>query len=112
MSETLQSWVEQAVAIPGVLAVGARGPDHSVLARSSYDEFSAAKIEEVLREIAETFRLLEQNRMAAARLRWTLEIGWLHAFVFSDGTLIALLITKGAGSSPELERLLGSLAPQ
>src|ERR1041385_3108255 len=101
MSQTLQSWVEQAAAVPGVLAVGARGPDHAVLARSSYEEFSAAKMEEVLREIVETFRLLEQNRMAATRLRWTLEIGWLHAFIFGDGTLIALLIAKGVGNSPE-----------
>ena len=39
-------------------------------------------------------------------------IGTARAYVFGDGTLIALLIAKGVGNSPELQQLLASLSPQ
>jgi hypothetical protein len=110
MSEALQSWIDHAAAVPGVLACGARCADHSILARSSYDEFSAAKIEEILREIADVLRTLEQNRIAAHRLRWTFEIGSLYGLVLADGALVALLAGKHLAGSPELERLLADFS--
>ena len=109
-NETLQSWIDAAAAVPGVLACGVRCADQSVLARSSYEEFSASKIEEVLREIADVLRTLEQNRIAARRLRWTFEIGSLYAVALAGGALVALLAGKSAASSPELERLLADVA--
>src|SRR6266581_2758706 len=94
MNETLQSWVEHAATVPGVLACGVRCADESILARSSYDEFSTAKIEEILREIADVLRTLEQSRIIGRRLHWTFEIGSLYGLVLADGALVALLAGK------------------
>ena len=106
MNETAQRWLDQAAAIPGVLAGGVRHADQSVLVKSCDDRFPVEEIEKVVRELGETIPLLQNFGIAAGRLRWTFESAWLHSAVRTDGAVAVLVVTRQIESSPEVEQLL------
>jgi hypothetical protein len=108
MNEKLQFWLERAEAVPGVLACGARCPDLSVVAKSCDDQFPPPQVEKLVRELADTIRSLQINKIAAERLRWTFENAWLYCIAGADGTAAVLVVTKQIETSPEVEELLAA----
>ena len=110
MSPPLQSWMEKAAGVAGVLACGARLADRSFAARSFRPDLPESRILEALRDVSEVAYSLQQNRLAAERLRWTFEAAQIRCLVLPGGVLGALIVGRETADLPECERLLAEFA--
>jgi hypothetical protein len=102
----VQLWLEQASAIPGVLACAVRRPDQSVAAKSSHPEFAVAEVEALLHDLSETIRSLQVHQITTERLRWAFANVWLRAARRADGAVALLILARQMECSPEVENIL------
>ena len=107
MSETIQSWLERAAACPDVLACGVRLADRAFIVKSCREEYSEALLTQAMRDLSEAVYALQQNHIAAERLRWTFENGLIRCGARPGGVTAALVVSKEMAESASVERLLG-----
>jgi hypothetical protein len=110
MSNSIQAWMERATSAPGVLACGARLADRSFVAKSCREEFPEPRVFQALRDLSEAAYALQQNRVAAERLRWTFEHGQIRCLIQPGGFMVAVLVSRETADSPEIEQLLSDFA--
>ena len=110
MSETVQSWLEKAAGSPGVLACGVRLGDRTLNVKSCREEVTEQKVTQAMRDLAEAIHVLQQNHVAADRLRWRFENGQVRCLARPGGVMAALVMTKEAADLPEIEQLLTDFA--
>ena len=110
MNESVQIWLQKASVIPGVLACGVRGTDHSIVANSCDDSLPVPRIESALREILDAIQAMRENRIGTDRLRWNFEQGRIHCTARPDGALAAMLVVPEMDLSPEIDILLAEFA--
>jgi hypothetical protein len=106
MSEAVEIWLQKASVIPGVLACGVRGTDHSVVANSCDDTLPVSQVQSALREILDVVQTMRDHRIGTDRLRWTFEKGRIHCTMRPDGALAAMVVMAELDMSPEIESLL------
>lgn len=106
MNEALRVWMEQAAAIPGVLALAFRAADQSVMARSFHDDFPVRNVEKLTLELLDTVRSLQLNRVPSERLRWSFEKAWLYYAARPDGSFAVVLVNKKEEVAPEVDYFL------
>jgi len=105
MADPLQSWIQQAEGIPGVLACGLR-TGQTLIAKSCHKNYAQPQIEKFVREVAESVRQVQTNRISAHRIRWTFEHAWVYSSVRRDGAIAVLIVDNQSETSPEIDRLL------
>jgi hypothetical protein len=105
MDEDLQSWVKNAETIPGVLACGARRANQSV-AKSCHKDFPQPQFEKLMREIAESIRLLQTNNVPTEKVRWTFERAWVYSAIRRDGAIATMIVDKEYEASEQIDQLL------
>lgn len=110
MNDTVQSWMERAGQNTGVLACGARLSDRSFVARSFSAQISEEQVAQAIRSLSDAAYALQQNRIAADRLRWTFENAQIRCISRPGGVLAALLLTPESANLPEIEQLLADFA--
>ena len=93
-----------------MLACGTRRATQ-IFVKSCHKNFPAPQIDKLLREVAEAVRLLQTNRIAGDRLRWTFEHAWIYIVIRKDGALATLVVDKQTEASKETERLLSEFLP-
>ena len=106
MDDAFQSWLEQAVSQPGILAGVVRVNAQTVLVKSRQPEYPEAKIKELIRGLAESVQALQQNRIATGYLRWNFENALVHCATGSNETLALLLTGKEMTDSATVGRLM------
>jgi hypothetical protein len=107
MSESIQTWIQAAIANAAVAACGVRagGAFH---AKSRRQEVSEAQITDALKQVSEASYFLQQSQFLAQNLRWTFEGGQVCCACGRAGTLAVLVLNKGAAAGREIEQLLTS----
>jgi len=110
MNEGIQSWMERAAAAPGVLACGVRLADRSFAAKSCRDDFPEPRVLQAVRDLSEAAYALQQNLIPAEALRWTFENGLIHCLTLPGGVMAALVVSREAADSAEVQRLLADFA--
>ena len=106
MSAAIQSWLEQAARIRGILACGFRKADRSLSVKSSSKEFPDQQVEQTIRKLFEAVYALQQNQISTERVRWSFETTQLHCVARPGGVMAVLLVNKETARAPEIEQLL------
>ena len=106
MSAAIQSWLEQASAIRGLLACGFRKADRSLSVKSNSQEFPDVQMEQTIRKLFEAVYALQQNQIPTERVRWSFETAQLHCVARPGGVMAVLLVNRETASLAEIERLL------
>jgi hypothetical protein len=107
MSKAIQEWIDKAVAHPAVAACGAQIAG-AVQVKSRRVEVPEARVTEAMKVLAEARYFLEQNGIFLERLQWTFEDGLVCCACGRGGVMAALVMNKGAATSPDIERLLAA----
>jgi hypothetical protein len=110
MNETIQSWIDRAAAQPGVMACGVRLADRTFTVKSCRDGLTEPQVTQAMRELSEAAYALQQNHIAADRLRWTFENSQLRCVVGAGGVIAALLLAPEAADSPGIDQLFSEFA--
>jgi hypothetical protein len=98
-----KNWLMQAVPLPGVLACGVRFIDQTALCRSYSRDFPVVALEQSLRCVADTFRVLSVHRLPGARLRWVYARAQLHCARRDDGTILTVFVSQESPGSASLD---------
>lgn len=94
MKETLNLWLSRHARLPGVLACLLRYPDGTVFAQAWAEGFAGGSFEHVARGLADTFQVLQFNRLPAVHLRWVYQRALLYCARRPDGTCLAVFTTR------------------
>ena len=94
MSEIINTWVKEKVQSDGVLAVGVRYSARQTFALSNAKDFPNAALEGALRCLADTYQVINSNRLPLGRLRWTYGHAVVHAAMRADGICLGLIARK------------------
>jgi hypothetical protein len=113
MGQTIETWIDRAIAGRRVLACGVRRADRSFLVKSGRADFPEPQVEQALRKLYEAVYALQQNQIATERVRWTFENARLHCVARPGGVMAALLVNPEVAAPAEIEKLLSDfpLAP-
>ena len=108
MKESTNLWLSSAARLPGVLACGVRYPDNSTFTQSWAEGFAPERLDNALRCVADTFQVLNLNRVPATSVRWVYEQAFLYCARRSDGICLGIFCTKDLQqkSPGAIERLL------
>ena len=107
MKETLNLWLSNNGRLPGLLACGIRYPDTSSFTQTLAAGFPTTALENSLRCVADTFLVLQLNRLPADHVRWVYDKASLYCARRSDGICLVLIAAKDAVSSEKaIDRLL------
>ncbi len=107
MKETLNLWLSNNGRLPGLLACGIRYPDTTSFTQTLAAGFPTIALENCLRCVADTFLVLQLNRLPADNVRWVYDKASLYCARRSDGICLVLIAAKDAVSSGEaIDRLL------
>ena len=107
MKETLNLWLSNNGRLPGLLASGIRYPDSTSFTQTLAGGFPAMALENGLRCVADTFLVLQLNRLPADNIRWVYDKASLYCARRTDGICLVLIAAKDAPSSGEaIDRLL------
>lgn len=99
MKETLNLWLSNNGRLPGLLACGIRYPDTSSFTQTLAAGFPSAALENSLRCVADTFLVLQLNRLPADNVHWVYDKATLYCARRSDGICLILIAAKDAVSS-------------
>lgn len=99
MKETLNLWLSRHARLPGVLACLLRYPDGTVFAQAWADGFAGRSFEHVARGLADTFQVLQFNRIPAMHLRWVYQHALLYCARRADGTCLAVFTAREGGQT-------------
>lgn len=97
MKETLNLWLSRHARLPGVLACLLRYPDGTVFAQAWAEGFQGQSFEHVARGLADTFQVLQFNRIPAVHLRWVYQRALLYCARRADGTCLAVFTERDGG---------------
>lgn len=107
MHKAFESWLENAVSCPAVLACGVRVDEKSIAVRTTQGELPESRVIEVIHGLADTARVLKQNHLACDWFCWSLRIGQVYCAIRPDETMAVLLAGFDPGAVTDLERVLG-----
>jgi len=106
MSASVQSWIRQAAATPGVLACGLRKADRSIAVRCSSPELTATQFEKTMAKLFEAIQTLQQNQIHTDRVRWSFETVHLHCAAPPGGMMAVVLVNKDGADDTQIDHLL------
>ncbi|MFO1476353.1 MAG: hypothetical protein U1F98_06850 [Verrucomicrobiota bacterium] len=106
MSETVQSWLDRAAKVPGVQACGVRRADRSFGARSASGKISETQATQVVRDVAEAFYAMQQQRIPAEQLKWSFQGGVVLAVNRQAGAIGVVVVGEETADSAEVAKLL------
>ena len=106
MNDFVQSWLEQASVLPGVLACAVRRADRTILVWSGDSQISEASLVDVMQNLAETLHLLQQHRLTGSLFCWNFEHHQLHYAIGTDGSIAAVAAHKEEEATVVCERAL------
>jgi hypothetical protein len=100
MKEAIHLWLHESARLPGILACGVRHADHSGFAQGFSPVFPQAALENAVRCVADTFMVLQLNRLPTERLRWVYDKAFLYATRRKDGSVLILATARDPESCP------------
>ncbi len=109
MKETIQQWLDQHARLPGLLACGVRYPDDTIFIPAGPGSFPRENLENSLRCIGDTFKVLNLNQFPIEYVRWIYQNALLYCVRRGDGIFLGLF-TSREPAAVDLETLGRMLA--
>jgi len=103
MKETLNLWATHRLRQPGVLACALRYPDATAFVQSYVPGFPPSAVENACRCVADTFLVLNLNRLPAEQLRWVFEKANLLCARRKDGVYLVLFVSRSQAEAETRE---------
>ena len=94
MKGVINQWLNQNAHVQGVLGGAVRCSEEMLMLPSSSAGVTPQNLENALRCVADTFQILERNRLPIGHLRWVYEHALLWCVRRTDGVILALLTHK------------------
>lgn len=106
--ERITQWLRSTPPVRGVLVRGIRFADETFVCDFDSRDFPLSALEQAWRSVADTFDVLQAQRLPATRLTWVYERAVLHCVRRRDGAILGAFVGKKLTTAdPEgLERLL------
>src|ERR671925_331965 len=90
IKERITDWLRRTPPARGVLVRGIRFADQTFVCDFDSRDFPMSALEQAWRSVADTFQVLEAQRLPPTRLTWVFERAVLHCVRREDGTILGV----------------------
>ncbi len=90
MSSPLETFLDERLPLPGIVACAIRLPDRSVLTRRDGDAMTTAQVEQCLSRLSVAAEGLKRHRFEVKTLCWTFDQARIHLARRHDGAQLAV----------------------
>ncbi len=103
MNDTLNQWLDQCAAAPGMSGCGVRRPDGTSFSRNAGDACPQAAFDDVMRHLDDSLPSIFAHGLAPRWLTWTFEQGQLRVALRTDGLLLTLAVQPNSPAAQNLD---------
>lgn len=100
MSSPLNTFLDERLPLPGIVACAIRLPDRSIVSRRDGDALTTAQVEQCLSRLAVAAEGLKRHRFEVKTLCWTFEYARIHLTRRLDGAALAVFSENIPGEPP------------
>ena len=90
MSSLLETFLDERLPLPGIVACAIRLPDRSIVSRRDGDALTTAQVEQCLSRLAVAAEGLKRHRFEVKTLCWTFDYARIHLTRRADGASLAV----------------------
>ena len=90
MSSPLETFLDERLPLPGIVACAIRLPDRSVISRRDGDALTTAQVEQAFSRLTVAVEGLKRHRFVPRTLCWTFEQARIHLTQRPDGSQLAV----------------------
>lgn len=108
MNAGAQTFLDQHLPRPGLVAAAIRNADRSVQVRCDGSAMTTAQVEQAVAKLAHASEALKRHQLEAATVCWTFEQAWIYFARRPDGAALALFVAR-SGPQPTRAELLALL---
>jgi len=100
VSSPLNTFLDERLPLPGIVASAIRLPDRSIVSRRDGDAMTTAQVEQCLSRLAVAAEGLRRHRFEVKTLCWTFEYARIHLTRRHDGATLAIFSENVPGEPP------------
>lgn len=100
MSAPLETFLDERLPLPGIVACAIRLPDRSIITRRDGDAMTTAQVEQCLSRLAVAAEGLKRHRFEVKTLCWTFDQARIHLTRRPDGAQLAVFSANIHGEPP------------
>lgn len=100
MSAVLQTFLDERLPLPGIVACAIRQPDRSIISRRDGDAMTTAQVEQAFSRMTVAAEGLKRHRFEINTLCWTFEHARVHLARRRDGAQLAVFAENIPGQPP------------
>lgn len=107
-NDTIQSWLEKSLRLPGVTAAAVCDPEGNCVARTNSQHFDAAAVEHAIKCASDAFAVLRFQQLPCEWLHWEFEGASFFCASTRQHACLGIFAGKDAGDAhkAQIERLL------
>jgi hypothetical protein len=100
VSSPLETFLDERLPLPGIVACAIRLPDRSIVSRRDGDAMTTAQVEQCLSRLAVAAEGLKRHRFEVKTLCWTFDQARIHLTRRPDGAQLAVFSANIPGEPP------------